>query len=139
MTPWTHVVLEILNGVWAIAAASLLIICIFYFQHEARARSYRWQRGWRKMMTRGMKVSAAVGAISLGSTIRASTIFLWHLRGGHTDLQPGMITVGTIAAVTGFTCAVREFSEPIYGPLPWKMTLLTMVCFVVVDLATHLL
>lgn len=135
---WARITLELLNGVWAIAATSLAIICAFYFQHEARARSYRWQRGWRKFMTSGMKVSTAVGAISAGTAIRASTIFAWHVRGGYTDLTPGYLIVGTVVAVAGFICAVREFSRPIMGQTPWLWTVIVIAIFVLSDLTAHL-
>lgn len=139
MIDWERDLLELLNGMWAIAAFSLMIICGFYLQHEARARSYRWSRGWREMMTSGMRVAVAVGAIAMGSTIRSGSIFFWYVGGGHTDLSRRYILWGTIVAVSGFVCAVREFSSPIYGSKPWQVTLLAIVIFAVTDLSAHLL
>jgi hypothetical protein len=139
LTSWTHILLEMLNGIWAISALSLLIICIFYLQHEARARAYRWDLGWRKVLTSGMRVAIAVGVISLGSVIRAASIFLWYLGGGRTDLKLGWVLVGTLIAVTGFVCSVREFSFPIYGQKPWQLTVAAIMVFACSDLAAHLL
>lgn len=137
MNPWSRIVLEQLNGIWAISSLALLVICIFYLQHEARARRYRFDLGWRKVMTTGMRTATAVAAISLGCTLRSFAVFIWYTGGGKTDLQLGWVMAGTIIAVIGFVCSVREFSFPIYGHRPWQLTVVAIAVFICSDLAIH--
>lgn len=120
--------LELSNGIWTILAASLAIVCLFYLQHEIRARNalVRWR--W----THGMRVAVSILTLSVGDAITRAMIFIWrHSYGGgpFTNAQFGVLTFGAIISTIGFACAIRELSEPLYGRGPWIASTVLVVAF----------
>lgn len=120
--------LELLNGNWGIAAASLMVICALYLQHEFRSRRIV-PFGQRRRFTDGMRVSISIFALSLGIFIRSATTLRWLISGG--ELNQLWLTIGGVIAIAGFLCAIREFSQKFYGRGPWIWTLVVMVGFTI--------
>lgn len=117
---------EILNGNAALAAISLTIICAIYLAHEAVALKV-WGWEWRSRLSRGMRVAMAVMTLSVGAGLRSVEVVRWRVMGG--KLSEFWLTAGSIVAMIGFLCCIREISKPLYGDGPWLWTLAAMVIY----------
>lgn len=123
---------EALNGNVGIAALSLTIICAIYLVHQTIALK-TWGRDWRRRATAAMRLAAAVMTLSIGAGIRSAEVVRWRMTGGAIgDLRQGVLTIGTVVALVGFLCCIREISKPLYGDGPWVWTLVTMILYSVV-------
>jgi len=121
--------LEVLNGNWAISAASLTVICVIYLVHEAIAHKV-FGHGWRSRLNRSMRVMLGVMALSLGVAIRSAEVTAWRLRSGYlVDLSQFWLVIGGVVALIGFICTIREISKPLYGNGPWVWTLVAMAIY----------
>lgn len=135
--------LELLNGNWAIASASLMVICFGYLWHESSARETLLRMDWRNRpagtrVTQGMRVAVALFAASLGILIRSVETWRWRFFGGDiADLSQGWLMLGGVIAVIGFLCAIREISQPLYGRGPWVWTLVVVVIFNILTIAAR--
>ena len=129
--------LELLNGNWGIASASLAIICGMYLLHETLARGMpSWQ--WRKKITVGMRVAIALMTLSLGVSIRSTEVYIWRvLSGDLPDLSQFWLILGGTIALVGFLCCIREISKPLYGNGPWIWTLVFMALFTVASITNR--
>jgi len=128
--------LELLNGSWMILSLSLSIICAIYLRHEIVARWGAWRPlTWRKHFTRGMSVATAVMLMAIGICIRSAAVFLCFCTSEDRPFSPFWLTVGGLVSVAGFICTVREISHPLYGSAPWVWTLVSLVAFVVYEMA----
>jgi hypothetical protein len=121
--------LEVLNGNWGIAGGALTIICGFYLAHETFAlKVLGW--GWRKRITRGMRVATAVMTSSFGVAVRSAEVVRWRMSGASpADLSQFWLTFGAVIALVGFLCTIREISKPLYGNAPWIWTLVAMAIY----------
>lgn len=121
--------LEILNGNWALAAASLTVICAIYLVHEAIAYKV-FGYGWRSRATGSMRVMLGVMTLALGVTIRSVEVTAWRMRGGDLpNLSQFWLILGGTIALIGFICTIREISKPLYGNGPWIWTLVAMAAY----------
>lgn len=124
-------ILEILNGYWAIAAASLTVICVIYLVHEALAHKV-FGYGWRSRLTGSMRVMLGVMTMALGVAIRSTEVTAWRLRGGDlANLSQFWLILGGTLALLGFICTIREISKPLYGDGPWIWTMVAMALYTV--------
>jgi hypothetical protein len=129
--------LEIINGNWAIGSYVLTCVCIAYLFHEAMARGLVRKR-WR--WTKGMRVAAALGTLSLGTAISRGVVFFWrHVShgGDFSGLQTILLILGATVGAVGYVCAIREISRPLYGPLPWIMAIAGMLTLTIAELIWH--
>lgn len=141
--------LELLNGNWSIASASLMLICCTYLWHEVSTRSDQTVghqdradagTGVRATFTKGMRVAIAVLTISLGVLIRSVETWRWRVFDGGVspnDLSQLWLNIGALLAVIGFLCAIREISQPLYGRGPWVWTLVVVVIFNILTIAAR--
>jgi hypothetical protein len=87
-----------------------------------------------------MRVAAAVATLSTGAAIRSGEVVRW--RWTSTDLadmsQTALVT-GTVIAVVGFLCCIREISKPLYGDGPWIWTLVAMVLYAAITAAVRVM
>jgi F0F1-type ATP synthase membrane subunit a len=132
--------LELLNGNWGIACASLTIICIMYLVHETIARDMpSWQ--WREKFTVGMAMASGLGIAAFGIAFRSAEVYFWRVltSGDLEELkQPRLLFGGTVALV-GFLMLIRTISLRLYGNRPWVWTLIAMSAFTAGSLAARLL
>lgn len=121
---------EELNGIWAISALSLIVICSLYLKHELSAR-HILPFGDRTRLTDGIKIAIATLTMSTGVFIRSGEAWRWRVFGG--DLDQIHLMVGGIIGVIGFLCLIREKSAPLFGRGPWMITLGLIVIFLIVS------
>lgn len=127
--------LEVINGNWAIDAIILAWVCGAYLLHEWMARKVE-----RRRWTRGMRVASAIATLSIGIFISRAMIYVWRhfFEGG--EFTAGMtvvLIVGATIGSMGFVCAIREISQPLYGPTPWAMAIVAMLAFTAFELLTR--
>lgn len=110
---------EVVNGTFAILAASLFVMSAVYLTHELRARE--WERPW----TSGMRIAFALMILSVGVVISRVPIWEWR-HFSHEELfgevRAGIMGIGAVIGATGFLLANREISLQLYGNLPWMAT-----------------
>ena len=121
--------LEVLNGNWGISAVALAVISGLYVGHETLALGIGiWD--WRKEASRRMRLALAVFTLSLGVGIRSIEVTRWRMMGAASgELSQLWLTAGSVLAVIGFLCCIREISKPLYGDGPWIWTLVSMVVY----------
>lgn len=122
-------ILELVNGTWGIASASLAVICAIYLLHEGVA--YRiLKRGGRARITRPMRVMLGVLTLAVGVAVRSLEVTAWRMRSGElADLSQFWLIFGSCIALVGFLCLIREISQPLYGAGPWAWTLAAMALY----------
>jgi hypothetical protein len=127
--------LELLNGNWAIASLALFVIGLAYLTHETISNHVHGSH-WRDRLTVGMRVAFAVSTLSAGVFIRSIETWRWRRFGG--DLDQAVLTIGSLIAILGFLCAIREISSRLFGIGPWVWTIVAMVVFNLVTLLSRL-
>lgn len=131
--------LEILNVNWGLAALALTIICGIYLAHETLALGFSvWE--WRSRASRRMRLALAIMTLSVGVAVRSIEVARWRAMGARPDdLDQVWLTVGSVVALVGFLCCIREISKPIYGDGPWIWTLVAMAFYTALVVALRFL
>lgn len=136
----TELLLELLNGIWAICSLALTLLCAAYLRHEVIARQQCWRARklrWSKRFTRGMRVATAVMAISAGICLRTSLVFFLRFNNADmTEMNADWLLLATAVGVIGFLCAIREMSN-LFSNVPWALTVAACAGFVVFELLTR--
>lgn len=132
--------LAVINGAWGTAALCLMLVAVAYFSHEWVARGVSVWR-WRTEITLGMRVSLAVGTMSLGILITRAMIWSWRvIFGGRvfTEWQMGVLVFGAVIGLIGFICAIREYSRSLFGDWVWALSTATIVLVAFLTALPHL-
>src|SRR6185369_747959 len=127
--------LEVINGAWAAAAASLI--------HEWIAIGFYYMpvRKWRGALTLGMRVALAIGTISLGVLITRVMMWVWRViygGGMFANWQLGVLVLGAVVGLVGFICAIREYSRTLFGDWVWVLSTAAIVLVAFLTALPHL-
>lgn len=131
------VILQAINGFWAVMATAIVLLFLAYLYREWREG--RLEFGWKVWWDAPIHIQLAFAIIvtHFGNAILRAVLWFWRYEYGHYTMNipdgwlfAGVMT-GAVIAVIGEVCIMRVVSRTWLGGWPWISAILAAAAFTV--------